>query len=162
MKITVLRQGKETVREIALEMVLIGRGGGTGAPDLGLSADPYVSRKHAMLTERHGAIWIEDLGSKLGTTVNGKPIQNRGEWRLRPSDVIVMGETTLRMEPSSPPPTPAPASSLTDAQGRTEFHLMVAPDPEPLRTRPVAAAGRRALVLDAVSGSVIVSSHGQE
>lgn len=36
--------------------------------DLKLSADPYVSTRHALLSRHHDHVWIEDLGS-IGRTV---------------------------------------------------------------------------------------------
>src|SRR2546422_1669319 len=98
----------------------------------------YVSRKHALLTERHGAIWIEDLGSKHGTVVNGKEIQNQGEWRSRPGDLIVMGETTLRVEiiPETSPPQLLLISARSGAAGK--FHILVALD-FTAQARPIPA-----------------------
>jgi len=38
-------------------------------------ANPSVSRFHARITLRGGEIWLEDLGSKNGTYVNGEAVQ---------------------------------------------------------------------------------------
>jgi adenylate cyclase len=173
MKITYSHQGKQLVRTIANETVLIGRGGGTGGPDLDLSPDIYVSRKHAMLTERHGAFWIEDLSSKLGTTVNGKEIKGQGEWRLRPGDIVMLGDTMLQVEaapeappsaavpaapavaapapPPAPPPPPVPAPAAEDAS--PEFHIEIALNMSEPAFVPAARPGlelerRLALFLD--------------
>ncbi|MCX6905024.1 MAG: FHA domain-containing protein [Verrucomicrobia bacterium] len=126
MKISYSHHGKEMVRTIANETVLIGRGDGTDAPDLDLSPDTFVSRKHALLTTQHRALWIEDLGSKLGTTVNGKEIKGQGECRLRPDDVIVIGDTTLRVELTPEPPPPAPPDPASaEADAANDFHIDV-------------------------------------
>jgi phosphoserine phosphatase RsbU/P len=126
MNITYSYQGKERLRTIANGTVLIGRDNGAEGPDLDLSPDLYVSRKHARLTERHGAVWIEDLGSKLGTMVNGTEIKGRGEWRLHSGDLIEIGETALRVEPSPRPPRPeASAPPPANADARSKFHIVV-------------------------------------
>ena len=125
MKIIWSHQGKESVQEFNTDTVLVGRGNRTtGGPDLDLSSDSYVSRRHAIITARLGVFYIEDLGSKLGTTVNDEPIQEQGEWRLRPGDVIKVGDTTLRVEASSITPSSQPETVLVAAEGTGEPHLI--------------------------------------
>jgi len=65
----------------------IGRG---SACDLRLS-DPRVSRQHARLQYAQGAWYIQDMGSKGGTYVNGQRVQ---AIRLQPGDHITIGTTT--------------------------------------------------------------------
>ncbi len=50
----------------------------------------YLSRRHAHLYLKHGAPWIEDLGSTNGTFVNGVRLRDQSI-RLEPSDVIAFG-----------------------------------------------------------------------
>jgi CheY-like chemotaxis protein len=38
-------------------------------------ADPLVSRQHCILTLRQGLVWVEDLGSRNGTRINGEPLE---------------------------------------------------------------------------------------
>ncbi len=38
-------------------------------------ADPLVSRRHCALTLREGRVWVEDLGSRNGTYLNGTPLE---------------------------------------------------------------------------------------
>lgn len=129
MRITCCHRGQEVVRDIPKETVLIGRGPGTGGPDLDLSPDLCVSREHAVLHERHGTLWIKDLGSRLGTRVNGQPIQNQGECQVQPGDVILTGETTLRVE-LSPAPAPHPvAPVLATAGDAPTFRIEIALNP---------------------------------
>lgn len=64
----------------------------------GIDADvrimaPEVSRRHAMLEIGTDSVGIEDLGSKNGTLVNGRPIASRHE--LRSGDAIGIGPSTL-------------------------------------------------------------------
>jgi hypothetical protein len=59
-------------------------------------ADPFVSARHALLAWREGRWWLEDQGSKNGTTLNGEPV-------TRPTvvsggDLIGLGHVVLRME----------------------------------------------------------------
>src|SRR6266566_4381920 len=99
MKIICSYQGKEVVRTLANDTVLLGRGRGADAPDVDLSPDIYVSRKHAVLA------------------------QNQGEWRLRAGDLIVLGETALRVE-TLPEISPAPA----EAEVASQFQILAALD----------------------------------
>jgi phosphoserine phosphatase RsbU/P len=55
--------------------------------------DQWLSRHHAAIEERTDGYWVGDLRSKNGTLLNGEPVR---EWRrLRPGDVITLGEHTL-------------------------------------------------------------------
>jgi serine phosphatase RsbU (regulator of sigma subunit)/pSer/pThr/pTyr-binding forkhead associated (FHA) protein len=55
--------------------------------------DQWLSRHHAAIEERGDGYWVADLNSKNGTLLNGEPVR---EWRrLRPGDVITLGEHTL-------------------------------------------------------------------
>jgi sigma-B regulation protein RsbU (phosphoserine phosphatase) len=55
--------------------------------------DQWLSRHHATIEERADGYWVSDLKSKNGTLLNGEPVR---DWcRLRPGDVITLGEHTL-------------------------------------------------------------------
>jgi len=56
-----------------------------------LLGTPDVSRHHARIDVDGPRLWIEDLGSKNGTFVNGERIQNRVA--LKEGDQIVFGRT---------------------------------------------------------------------
>ena len=51
--------------------------------------DASVSRQHARVFQREGAWWVEDLGSKNGTKVNGRRIEAAAA--LVPGDLIQLG-----------------------------------------------------------------------
>ena len=70
----------------------IGRGSEDGI-DL---VDPRVSRRHARLTRTDEGVIVEDTGSTNGTQVNG--VRIAGPTRLVPGDVVVLGDTELRVE----------------------------------------------------------------
>ena len=55
--------------------------------------DQWLSRHHAAIEERDDGYWVADLKSKNGTLLNGEAVR---DWRrLRPGDVITLGEHTL-------------------------------------------------------------------
>lgn len=66
-------------------------------PDLDLSPDDKVSRRHARLWVDGGALWVEDLGSRHGTLVNG--IKINYAMQLKPEDFVQVGETLLQIVP---------------------------------------------------------------
>ncbi|MEW6663589.1 MAG: adenylate/guanylate cyclase domain-containing protein [Thermodesulfobacteriota bacterium] len=76
--------------------LIIGRRGKGASVDLDLSGDLRVSRPHARLTCEDGVCWIEDLGSKHGTLVNGDAISAKTP--LKQGDRVQIGETTLEVE----------------------------------------------------------------
>jgi adenylate cyclase len=52
-----------------------------------------VSRRHAQFEVREGQLYIEDLGSRNGSKLNGQTL--KGTATLRPGDVVSLGENTL-------------------------------------------------------------------
>jgi pSer/pThr/pTyr-binding forkhead associated (FHA) protein len=54
--------------------------------------DKSVSRVHARLLREHDGVYVEDLGSKQGTLVNGARITRA---RLREGDEITLGDVAL-------------------------------------------------------------------
>ena len=85
-------------------VTVIGRGQDA---DLRLS-DPGVSRHHAQVELRDGDVWLEDLGSTNGTTVDGAPVTSptdahqrsahrhrlqRAGLPARPRRLVVQGST---------------------------------------------------------------------
>lgn len=57
--------------------------------------DLDVSRHHARLRCRDGLWSLEDLGSRNGTTLNGRPV---GRCELRPGDDLALAGTHLRID----------------------------------------------------------------
>ncbi len=55
---------------------------------------PYVSRRHCRVSEAAGRYWVEDLGSRNGTHVNGQVV--RGKIPVTGEDLITLG-TLARM-----------------------------------------------------------------
>jgi pSer/pThr/pTyr-binding forkhead associated (FHA) protein len=72
--------------------ITVGRG---GANDIPLE-DDFASTRHARVEPRSDGVWIEDIGSTNGTSVNGVPLT--GPHKLLPGDVVRVGQTDLRYE----------------------------------------------------------------
>lgn len=85
---------------LARETNVIGRTDrGTGVyPDIDISplaGGPIVSRRHAQILHRGGALFVRDAGSLLGTLVNGEPIGD-SERELNEGDSVTIADLTLR------------------------------------------------------------------
>jgi pSer/pThr/pTyr-binding forkhead associated (FHA) protein len=80
-------------RKLDSSAVTIGRGGDNDIP---LDGDDFASARHARVEPRRDGVWVEDVGSTNGTFVNGARIERPR--RLKPGDVIRVGETDLRYE----------------------------------------------------------------
>lgn len=74
------------------EEITVGRGGGCG---IVLPDDHYVSTVHARLFRRGSDVFVEDLGSRNGTFLNGDPVV--AATRLRRGDRVQFGETVAEM-----------------------------------------------------------------
>lgn len=60
-------------------------------------ADATISGRHALLTRRDGAWWIEDLGSRNGVAVNRAAIGAAVPFVVRSGDAIALGAVRLRL-----------------------------------------------------------------
>jgi hypothetical protein len=72
--------------------VTVGRGGGC---QIVLPDDTFVSQVHARLFQRDGHTFVEDLGSRNGTYVNGQRID--APTRLRRGDRVQFGQTVAEV-----------------------------------------------------------------
>jgi hypothetical protein len=70
----------------------VGRGGGC---QVVLAEDTFVSQVHARVFSRDGRPYVEDLGSRNGTFVNGKRIDT--PTRLRRGDRVQFGQTVAEV-----------------------------------------------------------------
>ncbi len=82
--------GRTFRRDLDADVVRVGR---SSKNDINLSFDLSLSRFHAEVTRRGGRFYVTDVGSRNGTSLNGKPVQEPAE--LRPGDRITLGETTM-------------------------------------------------------------------
>ncbi len=81
--------------------VLVGR-----LPDNHLSLNHgSVSRRHAKISVTNQGVFIEDMGSQNGTTLNGTSL--KGQSNLRPGDILRIGHVPLYyfgfVNPDRPP-----------------------------------------------------------
>jgi hypothetical protein len=72
--------------------------GRRGENDIVLDADPYVSGSHAEITADEEGIWLTDVGSTNGTTLNGAKLQPNVRMALKSGDEITFGQTSVTLE----------------------------------------------------------------
>ena len=78
------------------ESLIIGR-----STDAGLVLeDPFGSRQHARLFRNGSELFLEDLGSRQGTLVNGRRV--REPMRVQPGDVVRISRFTISIHPAEP------------------------------------------------------------
>jgi hypothetical protein len=73
--------------------VTLGRGGGCTIP---LAFDTFVSQVHARAFDRDGTLWVEDLGSRNGTYVDGNQVHE--PVRVGKGARLQVGETVLEVD----------------------------------------------------------------
>jgi FHA domain len=72
--------------------ITVGRGGGCS---IVLTADQFVSTVHARVFRRGNDVFVEDLGSRNGTFVNGERVTTTT--RIRRGDRVQFGQTVAEM-----------------------------------------------------------------
>ena len=64
-----------------------------------MADDDRVSRRHLRITFREGTLFAEDLGSRNGSTLNGRRMQ--GRLALQPGDTVAAGPVEITVYTSS-------------------------------------------------------------
>jgi pSer/pThr/pTyr-binding forkhead associated (FHA) protein len=64
--------------------------------EVSLPNDLYASKDHAAIVYEGGRYWLEDLGSKNGTRINGTTVHNREP--INRGDVISIGDSYFLVE----------------------------------------------------------------
>lgn len=98
MNLVVTFEGKTRSVGVNEEKLVIGRKSRSSQPDVDLNPDRTVSRRHAVLWREDGRYWIEDLGSALGTRVNGL---RKPKTEVKFGDTIHIGKSAIKLLPSS-------------------------------------------------------------
>lgn len=108
------------------EEMTIGRGAGSTV----VITDPRVSRRHARLTCRDDRWWVEDLGARNCTLLNGAPVE--GAQPLAPGDRLDIGDAVLRIVDDA-----APAQARNTDGERTSFGMPREATPDAARMRTI-------------------------
>lgn len=83
--------------------------------------DPHVSRVHAIIGNHAGTMWIEDLGSTVGTWVNDELVV--GRCALRHGDEIRFAAVVTELRDRTPGREP---------ENPTDKHVVTVDEPRPL------------------------------
>ena len=92
-----VEKGPKELRGVSMAVrgpVIVGRSSGA---DIVIGAS-YVSARHARFSIMGQNLFVEDLGSTNGTTVNGQPITD--PVALRNNDVVTVGDVSIRVRQS--------------------------------------------------------------
>ncbi len=128
------------------EALSIGRHAGNAlqVPDL------TASRQHCRIESAEGGFLVRDLGSRLGTFVNSRPVQ---EHRLREGDLVTVGETLLLFQTREAETVRAEPRILTGEESFTSRSTiqrpLVQPAEEGLESRDFPVLLRIATALQA-------------
>jgi phosphoserine phosphatase RsbU/P len=138
--------GIPTERACAGELLVFGR-----SADVDVTcSDSSMSRRHARIGADDNGWFVEDLGARNGTFLNGARIEGRA--RLSLGDEVKMGATLVRFAGAPPPPPPAGALG-EGALGQTIFRPVADLLPDTATTIPseAQATSRLAARLDALN-----------
>lgn len=94
-----------------------------------------VSRQHAVIGIEEDTAWIQDLGSRNGTVIDGKAVS--GKRILADGEVIIMGDQRLKFSRHAGRPAGSPM-----AEGESGVTALVDDDGEPMIVAAVAAGQR--------------------
>jgi sigma-B regulation protein RsbU (phosphoserine phosphatase) len=81
------------------ESLIVGRSATSGLT----LADPFLSRQHSRFFRRGEGLFVEDLGSRNGTLLNGQSLSAPAE--VKPGDVIEISGSVLSVHGIEEPPT---------------------------------------------------------
>jgi predicted component of type VI protein secretion system len=131
--------GTRSTVAFTADEITVGRGAEGNTVRL---AERNVSRRHARFIRQGTSVLVEDLGSLVGTRVNGERIQGRR--KLRAGDVVEIGDfdvavlgDTVATEEAAPPPLPPAAAPPSRITTRAAEPAVRPPAPE-VAARPVS------------------------
>jgi hypothetical protein len=99
--------------------------------------DPRVSPLHCQITVKNRLIYVTDMDSLTGTSVNNIFVTT--EFPLQPGDTFTLGDTVLLVQDPDAP-TPAAAKAATAPVPRPAAPTVKPSPPRPSPTKPVAVA----------------------
>jgi adenylate cyclase len=111
MRLVCSYRGTEKIWEVAESDFVLGRPHENSPTLLDLSPDKKISRVHARLWKGGDLFWIEDRQSSHGTLLNNVEIRGAGKQKIQAGDLIVVGDTTVRVDSLESP----------DVQGQTNY-----------------------------------------
>ena len=122
--------------------------------------DPALSRNHCLFEMRDGSVWVTDLASANGTTVNGA-LLGADSVELKAGDVVEAGETTLTVAAADEgaPAAVVPAAQAAQSPAETKVDLGLGRKDESGRAGGRPAPMRFviwAVALLAVAGAAVV------
>jgi pSer/pThr/pTyr-binding forkhead associated (FHA) protein len=117
------------------DQILIGR---SPDNDIVLSNEPTVSRRHAELVHDGSGWAVRDLGSHNGTYVNGVRVAEDQTHAITPSDVVGVGNVTVRLLPGAD----VDGMTVEDASGLDAHRLLTALSQREREVLALVAAGR--------------------
>jgi hypothetical protein len=91
-----IASGGRSAERVVVAETLIGRSDPTRDihPDIALTTDMLVSRRHARIFERGGQFYLSDLGSANGTMYNKALLQPQVDTPLKAGDLVELGESS--------------------------------------------------------------------
>ena len=89
-----LEKGK--IHTLSEDEIVIGR---SSACEILINTDATVSRRHAIVTMSGGEFYLQDLGSRNGTSINGETTVKNSRVKLSPDDQISIGNTIYVFSP---------------------------------------------------------------
>lgn len=127
--------------------------------------DSGVSRHHARIFMRAGRHAVMDLGSALGTLVNGKPLTREKEQELRTGDRLLIGSLELLFAPLAvdddeptqlaPPKPTKPRTSTLVTRARTDDEMRAIESGVTGRYNTLAALAREQAPPPAASATLV-------
>jgi len=99
-------------------------------------SEESISRHHAQIVVQPEGVWIEDLGSTVGTLVNGRRVT--GSTWLRSGDTVQVGGSVTLDVQVAPVAAPVPSPVRAPAPAPVVAAPLATPAPTPVPT-PVAA-----------------------
>jgi adenylate cyclase len=117
MKIILLVEGARHTVDLTEEGTTIGRG---AAADIRISSNA-VSRVHAKFFKKDERVWVKDMDSLNGTSLNDLPVKEPSV--MQPGDTALLGEIPVRWIVECEEPVPAHLSTAAGARATAEARI---------------------------------------